>query len=201
MRIPDLRRLLPARPVLFVFLALSLTSMPLDASRVRPVNVEEMTDRADRIFSARCVDVDVRQDPDLGLAVTWVTLEVDRAVKGDLGRTVTLKLLHGPAAARFQPGEEVILFLHGESSLGLTSPVGLGQGRFRILEDKHGRRIAVNGLANRGLFRGLSAGAERRLEGGHARWRDRGIPAEALLGLVESLGRGAPAAPGPEEPR
>jgi len=38
---------------------------------------------------------------------------------------------------RYQPGEQVVLFLYPASSLGLTSPVGGEMGRFQV--DKVGR--------------------------------------------------------------
>ena len=53
-----------------------------NASQVRPVNLEEMTERAETIFSGRCVQVRSMPDPQTGGTVTRATFEVHRVVKG-----------------------------------------------------------------------------------------------------------------------
>jgi hypothetical protein len=172
---------------------------PLLASRVRTVNLEEMTGRAERILAGRCVEVAIVHEPELGLDVAHVTLEVDRSLKGDATGSLTLRMLAGDSEPRqhpgvgevpgFVPGEEVILFLYGESRLGLTSPVGLGQGKFTVLTNKEGREIAVNGLGTAPLFRRLSPEALTRLGDRVDTWKDRdGIPPAVLLDMVRSLG-------------
>jgi len=177
--------------------------MPVEATRVRPINLEEMTQRADRIFSGRCVDVRVIEDPEVGSRVTEATFEVDQAVKGALGDTVTIKLHGGPATTggsgsdvvgqpRFEPGEEVILFLYGESELGLSAPVGLGQGKFTVFVDKHGRKLALNEFGNKTLFHKLSDNARNRLmrTGLESNVEDsESISPQDLLRFVESLQR------------
>ena len=155
-----------------VALAALIISPPLEAATVRPVNLEEMTARAAAIFSGRCLAVRAVHDDALGAEVTVVTFRVDRAVKGDLGPTHTIRLLdgehpgdagRGPAApSEFHPGDEVVLFLYGESALGLSSPVGMGQGKFTVVEGKRGEKIALNALGNEGLWRGLSPAAAAR---------------------------------------
>jgi hypothetical protein len=151
-----------------------------------------MTGRAERIFAGRCVDAQVTRDASLGFDVTTLTFEVTRAVKGGQGDRVTVKVLGRGAGIvgmpRFRPGEEVVLFLYGESALGLSSPVGLGQGKFSVFEDKLGRRRAVNSHGNKTLFRELSPRARGRLGPAASRWKGRqSIPPDELLDLVESL--------------
>lgn len=152
-------------------LGLSPTS---EAARTRPINLEEMTQRADRIFAGRCVRVQVVRDHELDQMVTYVTFAPHRAEKGDIRGNLTIKLLgdqdeESPRSAAtngvptFHKGEEVILFLYGNSRLGLTSPVGFGQGKFAFVKDKRGRSLALNEFANENLFRGLSPGALRRI--------------------------------------
>jgi len=46
-----------------------------------------------------------------------------------------------------------MLFLIGDSELGLTGPAGLFQGAFLIYHDELNRRVAVNGSQNLGLFK------------------------------------------------
>jgi hypothetical protein len=146
---------------------------PIEASQIRPVNLEEMTQRADRIFEGRCVDVREEFDSRIGRYVSVVTFEIDDPVKGVMEDRVTIRLLSGatppggdrqPGLTRFTEGEAVLLFLYGESRLGLTSPVGFGQGKFNIVESKAGQRFAVNGFGNKNLLRDLSEDAEDLLE-------------------------------------
>ena len=170
-----------------------------EASLIRPVNLEQMTARADRIFSGRCVSVHAARDPELGQMVTYATFKVERAVKGEIRGAVTIKMLgaEGSGAVagrgvdglpRFRKGEEVILFLYGDSARGLTSPVGFGQGKFVLIEDKEGRRLAINQFGNRNLFRDLSPETEHRLGASAKRWRGRGgVPPDALLDAVRLM--------------
>jgi hypothetical protein len=164
------------------------------ASQVRPVNLEQMTERAGRIFSGRCVETGVIVDPMLGAEVTVATFQVERAIKGDAGGRVTIRMLGGAAGVpRFQPGEDVVLFLYGESRLGLTSPVGLGQGRFSVMTDKLGRRVAINDFANRNLLQGLTPAGRSRLGPAlQAAEAQREIEPAALLDMAETLLATAP---------
>ncbi len=179
--------------------ALLLIPSRLLAAQVRSLNLEEMVQRADRIFSGRCVQVRVSEDPGTRQKATFVTFAVDRMVKGGGRYRVTIKVLgeqqgegrHEAAldgAPRYREGEEVILFLYRDSRSGFTSPVGFGQGKFSVVRDKDGQRLAVNEFANRGLLERLSPRAEGRLKGRAALQRGGPeIPADDLLELARSL--------------
>ena len=172
---------------------------PALATRIRPANLEELTSFADRIFSGRIIEVRQSRDPELDRLVTIVTVRVEWAVKGKVGRTVTFKQLAGPdlglgrgrgvvGMPTYRQGEKVFLFLAKEGSSGLTTTLGLGQGKFIILEDRKGGGMAVNGTANRYLFKNLSAEATNRLGAVAREWRGRkGIPPETLINMVEAL--------------
>jgi hypothetical protein len=177
-------------------LAVALAFTAARASQVRLVNLEEMTLRAERIFSGRCLQVESAREPALGGDVTVATFEVLRAVKGAFADRITVRMPavddgRGGGTAGvpgIKPGDEVVLFLYGESASGLTAPVGLGQGRFRILTDKQGRRIAVNDFANRNLLRGLAPAAQARLEAAPAFSREATeLEPSALLDMAEAL--------------
>jgi len=171
------------------------------ASRVRTLNIEQLAQRAARIFSGRCVDVQVHEDANLGQTVTDVTVAVTRAVKGDVHGRIVFRLLGDQAASAekgrgvdgvpaFRRGEEIVLFLHGDSASGLTSPVGFGQGKFGVIRDKAGRELAVNGFGNQNLLRGVTAQAERKVGPDLARWKEnQEIDPQALLDIAETLGR------------
>ena len=78
---------------LVVLAAVICAALPAHASRVRSVNLEEMTQRAAIIFSGRLSQIRVVRDPMLDRDVTLLTFNVSRAVKGHPGRTVTVKML------------------------------------------------------------------------------------------------------------
>jgi hypothetical protein len=66
------------------------------------------------------------------------------------------------------------------SRYGLSSPAGLEQGRFRIVRDRQGRELAMNGHGNVGLLAGTSA-----------RLAKKGIAlSPSSTGLIESHGKG-----------
>lgn len=167
-----------------VFLAFSLRLFGLgplglsEATMTLPVSLEEMTVRAGKIFVGRCVAVDEGEDAQ-GLPASWVTFEVVRSLKGVEDASVTIKHFGTPVVRdsiipdlrpgeegiiqryrwaqspyQYQPDEEVILFLYPDSQLGFTSPIGYGQGLFRVTEQEDGRKIVQNRFGN--LFLGTS---------------------------------------------
>lgn len=180
----------------FAFWSLSTTLSW--ASQVRPMNLEEMAERADRVFLGRCVQVTAEMDSELGQMVTHATFVAQRSAKGGVHGQVTIKLLGDQAAdgapgrslagvPRFEKGEEVILFLYGDSRRGLTSPVGLGHGKFVVLQDKKGQRLALNATGNETLFRNLSPAARRKLGDASNQPAHGGIDPAALLDMVQRL--------------
>jgi hypothetical protein len=89
-----------------------------------------------------------------------VTLRVKETLKGKAGETFTFRQyvpgIQGKfGAGGYRKGEELLLMLNPPSRYGLSSPVGLEQGRFRILREANGSELAVNGHGNAGLFRGM----------------------------------------------
>ena len=177
----------------------SLLGSSLLASQVRLVNLEQMTQRAARIFSGRCIQTSIEYDAALDRNITVATFRVQRAVKGVSETVVTVRMLSDGGATNdspagvpvFHSGEEVVLFLYGESSLGLSSTVGLGQGRFSVLTDKQGRRVALNAVGNRNLMRELRPAARERLR---ALWqvpedgaRAADLDPSSLLDMAEAL--------------
>ncbi len=141
--------------------AVAMTTLPLD--------LPALTQQAGRIFVGRVERVESGRDAN-GLPVTWTTFAVEQTVKGPAGAHVTLKqlgatlgpadtrVLPHPGLPRYRPGESVVLFVHPESALGLTSPVGLAQGCFRIRDD-HGASVVENDVGNRNLDAPAAAAA------------------------------------------
>lgn len=157
-------------------------SYSVSAMTVLPVDLDQMISWADRIFMGTCLSV--QQDSiRIGqntLPATVYTFEVSKPLKGRFSRQVTFKQiglgrekvnlflrqsstsgkvvqvpLHIPGIPEYQPGDEVLLFLTVESSVGLVSPVGLFQGAFFARKDKaSGLKLLSNSIQNVGLISG-----------------------------------------------
>ena len=177
------------------------------ATKVKRVNLEEIVKGADRIFAATCVAVEDTTLGDTRIPITRYTFSVSEGLKGGVGDTVVVRHLgvrkprpqgnkvlvfRVPGMPVYRVGQEVVLFLVAESVVGLSSPVGLSQGAFTVVE-RQGRKVLLNGNQNAGLLRGLAPAS-------HAtRWRlslkeesllsaDRGsIDYETFLGVVRKI--------------
>ena len=180
------------------WVAVALAPCGATASTVRPMNLEEMTERAARIFVGRCADVASAEHPAVRAGVTRSTFDVDEVLKGSPAARVSFRHIGTRRAdgappgrefgiPRIDPGEEVVLFLYGESALGLSSPVGLGQGRFTIFRGKDGRRYVQNDAGNRPLLRGLSPKARARIGEAAERPLPSPLPLDTLLEMVRKL--------------
>jgi hypothetical protein len=129
------------------------------AISVETVNLQRMVGLADRIFYGRCLGAMESLDEAVGLPVVRYRFQVLEGLKGvAAGQVVEFRQLSGssrqiaiPGMPGFRKGQVVLVFLHPDSRLGLTSPVGLMQGIFRpeILDD--GRVHFRNALDNRNL--------------------------------------------------
>lgn len=150
----------------FLMTLLCLTAAPPWASTTRWMTLAECVKQADRIVLGRCTHVIAERDPDLGVDVVRVRIEVDRLVKGTGSRSIEFRQLAHDLAGTpsFKPGEELLVLLYPESSAGLTTAVGLAQGKFAIERDKQGRRFAINGFGNRRLQGETDLGGSLTLE-------------------------------------
>ena len=155
-------RLLAAIALATAFLGLA---GPADAASVRPLALDEIIDGAAVSFEGTCVENRVERDSN-GFIVTYTTFSVKDALKGEVGPTHTIKQIGGVLASEgiaykvdgvpsFAVGHDYVLFLHGVSTIGFSSPVGLGQGRFMIHRDETGAKV-TNGRD----FRSMAAGTD-----------------------------------------
>lgn len=167
----------------------------------RIVNISEMVASADRIFRGRCLSVEPAGSA-AGLPVLQYTFEVVEGLKGVTeGEQVAFRQVQGAGKDRrkgvagipgYRGGEEVLLFLYPDSQLGLTSPVGLDQGVFRVIRDDSGEIQVVNALLNRNLTQGLSEDVRPVAFGGKvARLLEEGgpLPLERLRLAVDQISR------------
>lgn len=136
-------------------------------------NLQQLSDLSERVFWGKCVSrVEFFQPGGKLPPYTEYTFEVFETFKGQVGSTITFRqfgltsyrqwndqLVYVgimPDMPIYQEGHEYILFLIGDSQLGLTSPVGLYQGSFQVIREPNGVRKVVNGMNNSGLFKDMS---------------------------------------------
>lgn len=146
------------------------------AFRMVSMNLAEMSATAERIVVGVCT---AREDGALpvspggpSVGFTQYTFRVTDSLKGTPGQTLTIRQvrldrrppsqgIEQPVSRNplplpeYQPGQEVLLFLGGDSSLGLTSPVAMEQAVFDV-ETSGGRRVFKHRVANRSLFQNMS---------------------------------------------
>lgn len=137
------------RPLLALLLA--ALALPAAATTVARLSPEQVDALAHRIVEARVVAAHDVQVPGTEILATEYELAVERVIKDD--GTVAPALLRGngilvirqiggsapearisriPGMPAYRLGDRLRLALNGDSTLGLTSPVGLGQGVQRL---------------------------------------------------------------------
>lgn len=132
-----------------------------------PAGLNELTDRASDIVRGRVVSARVEKHPELqNLDTVVVTLRLSETLKGSARGTFTFRqylwdIRDKQDAAGYLKGREYLLLMIAPSAYGLSSPAGMGQGRFRIVRDRAGRELALNGAGNVRLFDGLAAAADK----------------------------------------
>lgn len=134
-------------------------------ARTAQANLNQLVQGAHTILRGFVVSARVEPHPQFSnLQTVVVTMQVSRVLKGEAVQTYTFRQFIwderdlGNAAGYLKSGE-ILLFLNPISPYGLTSPVGLEQGRFRVTRDAKGKGEAVNGRGNIGLFQGVPAKA------------------------------------------
>ncbi len=211
----------PVGRALFVGIAAGLLAVTVGqvawAYRMLPMNLAEMSSAADRVVVGICT---AREEGELPsspggppVRFTQYTFQVTDNLKGNAGQTLTIRQVRlggrsipgagepplrsgRPLLPDYQPGQEVLLFLGPDSSLGLTSPVGLDQAVFDV-EMQGGQKVFKHRFANRGLFRNMSVdqiAASRGLSREEIALfpikEHEALPAAPFLSLVKKLSRG-----------
>ena len=125
------------------------------------MDLARMVDESENVVLARVVSAVAEKHPQFeNLDTVLVTLQVLDPIKGSPGAQLTFRQYVWDIRDRdrklgYRTGEEVVLLLRRPSQYGLTSPVGLEQGRFKVERDAANNRVVQNGLNNAGLFTGI----------------------------------------------
>lgn len=123
-----------------------------------PMNIEEIATSAEKIFAGKCVKIEkIEKDSSSKLSVVRYTFKITDGIKGaEKDKNFSFKQWEPTTRdAGYELGKKYVLFLHGESRIGLTSPVGFLQGQFDVEAGADGNEKVKNKINNRGLARNL----------------------------------------------
>lgn len=138
----------------FIFLTLAASA---HAAMVLPLGLDNLHGKAKLVFLGECLSNSVAMDSQSGRVATYTTFAVLENFKGSAGATHTIKQVGGnlPGASlqvrvsgvpQFEVGQRYVVFLPQVSELGFSTPVGLGQGVFKVTSDKAtGAQMVSNG--------------------------------------------------------
>jgi len=188
--------------ILLLLMSIAIPAFSQRGAVTVPVSLDQMTHRADRIIHGSVVSARVEPHPQLtNLSTVVITMQVQDTLKGKPAQTLTFRqyiwdMRDKQDAARYLKGQELLLFLNPVSQYGLTSPVGLEQGRFRITHDRTGKAYVANGRDNAGLF----AGTDQRVRAQHTKLSTRAaavvqqktpgpIPLDDMKQTIQELAR------------
>lgn len=195
------------------FIAVVLFALPLAANAQRGAmvlhqNLAQLVQEADVIIRGQVVSAYTEPHPQFNnLYTVVVTLQVYETLKGKAGQTYTFRqFIWDPrdrfSVAGYSTKHHLLLLLNKPNKYGLSSPIGLAQGRFRIFADRGGRLYAANGAANFGLLRdvrnlllrprakgGVRTPLSPRLSQVVIEHRAGPLPLEQLKGLIRILMR------------
>ena len=155
-------RLVPVVAAFVVTLSLSSNLHAQRGAITAPRNLAELTNAAHVIVRGHVLSASYEAHPQFSnLKTVVVTLRVADTLKGSAPAVFTFRQFIWDVrdqfnAAGYRPGQELVLLMTRPSSLGLSVPVGLEQGRFRIVR-QNGKTLAINGHGNAGLFSGMQA--------------------------------------------
>ena len=132
-----------------------LLAFNTSATKLLPINLEQLSTRASLIFYATVINNTAQKDSQSGQIVTFTEFEIIELIKGSANSIHTIKQLGGQlkesnikfqidGVPKYQIGNQYVVFLPQKSSLGFSSPLGLHQGSFSVA-NIDGENIITNG--------------------------------------------------------
>jgi hypothetical protein len=153
---------------LISLMLLSCTALAQRGALTAPRSIDQLSQEAALIVRGHVTSAKVEPHPQLhNLMTVLVTMDVEETLKGTRSKSIQFRqyiwdIRDQIDAARYGKGEDLLLMLGPVSQYGLTSPVGLQQGRFRITRDSMGQAMAANGNGNLRLFEATEQRAQAR---------------------------------------
>jgi hypothetical protein len=138
--------------VLGALAAVLLCARPANAVLVVPMTFEQLVAESIAVVYARVIAVRGQWTADRRAIDSVVTLEPLQYFKGDLGDQLVMRLPGGeaggvinviPGAPIVRDGDLLVLFLAGRGP-AIPSPLGLGQGIFRVARDPLSGAVRVS---------------------------------------------------------
>jgi hypothetical protein len=156
-----------------VFIAAIGVSTNTYATSVMQMNLTQLCDRAEQIFSGTVMAISADSVSAGGgeIPVLRYRVRVDDIFKGQfpeekgmryaeftmIGTLQQLKSRPDNLLPTLQQGKQYLLMLAPTGPVGITSTVGLIQGTFSLAINSEKQMMAVNGANNVGLFAGMNA--------------------------------------------
>lgn len=123
-----------------------------------PRGLDQLAREANVIIHGYVTATKIEPHPTLkNLMTIVVSMSVQDTYKGKPQKSLVFRqylwdLRSQFGSAEYHKGDELVLLLGPVSEYGLSSPVGMEQGRFHVFRDAKGQTVAVNGHGNFGLF-------------------------------------------------
>lgn len=141
----------------------ALWASAASALTMKTLNLEEMTDLAGTVFLGTVLSVNTIPSSSGSPASIVTQFRVLETYKGIESKEITLrqfgkmgalgKIQTFPGLPRFSVGETAVVFAASATTSGLASPIGMGQGVFRMVATKPSDEgVVVNELQNRRLL-------------------------------------------------
>jgi hypothetical protein len=150
------------RKQLVWLLALTLfASFPAFSTTVEKFTLDDLVQKSGRIIVGKCISSESRWNARNTLILTTVRFAVSEPLKGSSDGFVNVVTVGGTldgitqtvsGMPVFEPEEEVLLFLE-PSKNGQWQPLGMSQGKFRILRNRQtGEQEVVHSLSGLELY-------------------------------------------------
>ncbi len=154
--------------IFLAMLSAAFVSCPLMAQQfmARQVDLAYLSQRADVVVQGKVLSVRQGYLPGhRNVRTTEVVMQVEKMLRGPSAqqyafREIEFGLQKKQRKQTYAAGQRLLLFLPSPSSYGLSSPIGIEQGRFHIARQDGGDMIA-NEIGNSGLFKNVAAKASK----------------------------------------
>ena len=148
-------------PFLFVFWLTLRPALPVLSTTVEKFTLDDLVQKSGRIVVGKCISRESRWNDRNTLILTTARIAVSESLKGSSDGFVNVVTVGGTLDGITQtvsgmpvlePEEEVLLFLE-PSKNGHWQPLGMSQGKFRILRNRQtGEQEVVHSLSGLELY-------------------------------------------------